>query len=166
MVNRHCVRVCIWSTGIVPEFACYQQALCQSVHAVNRHCARVCMRSTGIVAECMRSTGIVSECACGQQALFQSVHVVNRHCVRVCMWSTGCPSGRWDVNCAMTCSPTCKAGCLPDTGQCKCTPDSCPHGYFCQPNVSSTSPHPFADPNYLNPPPPPPLTQIMYPHPQ
>ena len=129
VVNRHCVRVCMWSTGIVSECACGQQALCQSVYVVNRHCARVCMWSTGIV----------SECACGQQALCQSVHAVNRHCVRVCMWSTGCPIGRWDVNCAMTCSPTCKAGCLPDTGQCKCTPDSCPHGYFCQPNVSITS---------------------------
>ena len=52
----------LWSTGVhqaLLEYACGQQALCESVHVVNRHCVRVCMWSTGIVLDC----------ACGQHAL-------------------------------------------------------------------------------------------------
>ena len=77
-VNRHCIRLCMWSTGIVPECACGQQALCQSVHVVNRQCQSVHVVNRHCVRVYMWSTGIVSECACGQQALCQSVHVVNR----------------------------------------------------------------------------------------
>ena len=59
VVNMYCVGVCMWSTGIVLEYACGQQALCESVHVVNRHCVRVHVVNRHCVGVCMWSTGIV-----------------------------------------------------------------------------------------------------------
>lgn len=46
-------------------------------------------------------------------------------------WFIGCPDGFWDVNCMTRCSSVCSAGCLRDTGTCKCTQQSCPQGFVC-----------------------------------
>ena len=59
MVNRYCVRVCMWSTSS-------QQALCESACGQQVECA--CGQQA--LLECARgSTGIVLECACDQQEL-------------------------------------------------------------------------------------------------